>query len=236
MKTLFLAVFLLLAGSLSFADTDSVTLRTIVSKTVTIKGVPKTGQAGYVYYNGDDGTYNKGYPPSGEEFFYNSANGILYDNATGLMWAVGNQAKGYTWPNAITFCESCKAGGFEDWRLPNIKELLTLVNYGHQLYGNNWAGYAYGETTVIDRFFTASSIPWQLFSYDTSSGYEPNYRYWSSTTAKKLTTKKSKLETNHAFCVNFGSGRTQHREKKYTYTGTSKDVVYNCAIPVRGPD
>lgn len=48
------------------------------------KGLPKTGQT-TEYQSGDDGTYMKGLPSSGDRFTDNN-DGTITDNATGLQW------------------------------------------------------------------------------------------------------------------------------------------------------
>lgn len=59
------------------------------------------------------------------------------DNVTGLIWELKtnvNRNHSYTWANAqsqfIAGLNSASFGGFSDWRLPNIKELSSLVNAG----------------------------------------------------------------------------------------------------------
>jgi hypothetical protein len=64
--------------------------------------------------------------------------GTVTDNTTNLMWqqcsdgqsgaSCTGTAVTVTWNNAITYCESLSLGGFSDWRLPNIKELLSIVD------------------------------------------------------------------------------------------------------------
>jgi hypothetical protein len=55
---------------------------------------------------------------------------IVRDPRTGLMWTADNVGSG-----RMTHAEATKAaagvafGGFTDWRLPTIQELLTLVDY-----------------------------------------------------------------------------------------------------------
>ena len=34
-----------------------------------------------------------------------------------------------TWEEAINYCENLSLTGFEDWELPNLKELRSLVDY-----------------------------------------------------------------------------------------------------------
>ena len=66
-------------------------------------------------------------------------NGTVKDTVTGLVWqkcSYGqNNDAGCTgtagtkiWKDALAYCESLTLGGRSDWRLPNVKELLTLVN------------------------------------------------------------------------------------------------------------
>lgn len=59
--------------------------------------------------------------------FYNNGDGTVTDLDTGLMWL---QAPGapMTWSAAIAWAESLTAAGHSDWRLPNVKELQSLVD------------------------------------------------------------------------------------------------------------
>lgn len=59
------------------------------------------------------------------------------DNVTGLIWEVKTDADKndtYTWEDAqsvfIQQLNAQKFGGFSDWRLPEVKELSSLVNRG----------------------------------------------------------------------------------------------------------
>lgn len=35
-----------------------------------------------------------------------------------------------TWQNALKYCEGLALAGHTDWRLPNVRELLSIVDYG----------------------------------------------------------------------------------------------------------
>ena len=52
---------------------------------------------------------------------------VVMDMETGLIWQ-GKYVTGKSWRQAMAYCESLNYGGFDDWRLPNINELFTLVN------------------------------------------------------------------------------------------------------------
>ncbi len=52
------------------------------------------------------------------------------DTRTGLMWqdnAVSAETK-MSWPEAVDYCDALKLDGYDDWRLPNVKELYTIVD------------------------------------------------------------------------------------------------------------
>ena len=157
MKILLLIVFFFASGTASFAG--SVQLTTIVSKPADSGGLPKTGQT-ILCQTGDDGDLKKGRPLSGPHYTADNVNNTITDNGTGLMWINNTSLAGvsgtYSWPGAIAACTLTYAG-CSNWRLPNIKELRSIVNY-------EMANPAIGEST--------SQSPW----VNTDPGY-----YWSST-------------------------------------------------------
>lgn len=101
-------------------------------------GLPKTGQI-TIYRTGDDGHLKKGYPKSGVRFVDNG-DGTITDKATGLMWvkepgalggpfgSAGNPST-MIWNNAVELSRDIDYAGHTDWRLPNIKELQSIVDY-----------------------------------------------------------------------------------------------------------
>jgi len=60
--------------------------------------------------------------------FTRDANGIVTDSSTGLVWQDDSIGTTTTWQNAIDRCEALSLGGHEDWRMPNIRELTSLVD------------------------------------------------------------------------------------------------------------
>lgn len=85
------------------------------------------------YATGDDGDLQKGvswpYPR-----FRDHEDGTVTDRLTDLMWTkdanIYGLYGGRTWTEALSDCASCTEGGYSDWRLPNVRELLSLVDYG----------------------------------------------------------------------------------------------------------
>lgn len=51
---------------------------------------------------------------------------VVHDGATQLIWQRAWQGPA-TWLDALAGCQALALGGFTDWRLPALKELLTIV-------------------------------------------------------------------------------------------------------------
>ena len=49
--------------------------------------------------------------------------------ATGLMWLQNDSGKAMTWQQALAYAEASTVDGYSDWRLPNAKELQSIVDY-----------------------------------------------------------------------------------------------------------
>jgi hypothetical protein len=99
--------------------------------------VAKTGRT-TSYATGDDGELKKGVASPNPRFTDNG-DGTITDNLTGLIWLKNANCFGeLTWQNAIGFANGLSDGecGLSDgsnnfdWRLPNFKELHSLVHYG----------------------------------------------------------------------------------------------------------
>jgi hypothetical protein len=86
--------------------------------------------------------------------FTDNSDGTVTDNLTGLMWLknanciqtsypgfdndIPNGDGAVTWQHALDFVAGINSGaysncggGYTDWRLPNVKELQSLINYGY---------------------------------------------------------------------------------------------------------
>jgi hypothetical protein len=58
-----------------------------------------------------------------------NGDGTVSDLATGLTWMQSDSGEGMDWSDAITFCADLSLAGSDDWRLPDIKELHSIVDY-----------------------------------------------------------------------------------------------------------
>ena len=84
-----------------------------------------------------------------------NGDGTVTDTYTGLMWQQAGIATEVTWEVALSYCESLSLAGYTDWRLPNRKELRSIVDYNV-------------HSPATDTAFFPNTV---------SSGY-----YWSSST------------------------------------------------------
>lgn len=65
----------------------------------------------------------------GKNNFVDNGNGTITDFATGLMWQKADDGKTRDWKSALTYAENLSLAGYDDWRLPNTKELQSIVDY-----------------------------------------------------------------------------------------------------------
>ncbi|MFW5837562.1 MAG: DUF1566 domain-containing protein [Desulfovibrionaceae bacterium] len=69
-------------------------------------------------------------PHTGWAAFTDNGDGTISDSTTGLVWQKdGDTAGQKTWENALSYCQALDLGGEEDWRLPDRKELQSIVDY-----------------------------------------------------------------------------------------------------------
>lgn len=133
----------------------------------------------YVYFVRGNQAY-------GENDFHDNDDGTITDNATGLMWMQDDNGEGVIWKDALEYAENSESSGYNDWRLPNVKELQSILDYSRSPSTTNSA--------AIDSLFNCSQI--------VDEGGNNNYPfYWSSTTHANWT---ASLEGSAAAYVCFG--------------------------------
>ena len=117
----------------------------------------------YVYYVRGNSAY-------GVNDYTDNNDGTVTDEATELMWAQDDGGEGMDWQTALAWAEQANAEsylGYSDWRVPNAKELQSIIDYTRAPGATNSA--------AIDPVFNATRI--------TNEAGEGDYPwYWSSTT------------------------------------------------------
>jgi hypothetical protein len=134
-----------------------------------IKGYPNgnlpNGQAMKFYVK-----YVRGPKTYGINEFVDNKNGTISDKATDLMWSQTDSKTGMNWLDALAWVQKKNTEsylGYNDWRLPNVKELQSLIDYTKSPTTSNSA--------AIDPLFECTKI--------TVEQSKLNYPfYWTSTT------------------------------------------------------
>lgn len=120
--------------------------------------------------------YVRGNPDYGINDFVDNGDGTVTDRATGLMWTKGDSGTlgagrggngGLDWPEALAWVAQLDHAGHTDWRLPNAKELQSIVDYTRSPNRTHSA--------AIDPVFDATPI--------VNEGGQLDFAYyWTSTT------------------------------------------------------
>ncbi len=148
----------------------------IVLKPSVIQNHPRYAKLGHGgMYLSDDATQEQGWL-------------MTRDKHTGLIWEIkteGNMNEKYTWDEAKTIfikrLNEQRFGGYNDWRLPEKKELETLVKEG--------------DSPTID-------AGW--FPFTVSSGY------WSSSTDAYDTYVAWRVDFNYGLVISHSKGRNHY--------------------------
>ncbi len=120
---------------------------------------------------GQDKAFNylmvRGNPFYGINEFTDNGDGTISDQATELMWMQEDNGKGVLWKDALSYAENVEFAGHTNWRLPDAKELQSILDYTRSP--------ATSGTAAIDPLFSCTGI--------TNEAGEDDYPwYWSSTT------------------------------------------------------
>ncbi|MBI5142804.1 MAG: DUF1566 domain-containing protein [Nitrospirae bacterium] len=113
------------ATTTTSATTSSSTTTTVLVRANGV--VPDTGQVKqFTPSYGEDSDYSINLP----WYSFYGDEGSVMDIITGLMWQWLDDGMARTWANAGSYCDNLMLQGYTDWRLPTVKELIDIVNYG----------------------------------------------------------------------------------------------------------
>ncbi len=105
--------------------------------------------------------YVRDNPEYGKNNFTDNQDGTITDTATNLMWMkqdsgtvfVNNNKNGaMNWEQALKWAQNLEYAGYSDWRLPNAKELQSIVDYSRSPATTNSAAInpMFNVTSIID--------------------------------------------------------------------------------------
>ncbi len=126
--------------------------------------------------------------------FEANGDGTVTDEATGLMWQQADSGTGMDWEDALEYAEDSTLAGYDDWRLPNVKELQSIVDYSSSPSADDEEDL--GPAIDTD-YFDITELPAGTTEYDTDYGY-----FWTSTSAYF---GGNSLEYYYAWYVAFGT-------------------------------
>ena len=123
--------------------------------------------------------------------FTDNKDGTVKDNNTKLIWQKGYNAPGNWYqaagayestsnPSTIDTCGSLGLAGYNDWRLPTISELESIMGFDYGIY-------SYRGTPYINTYF---------FDVPPDGGY-PGGCFWSSTIPYETKAWYSDLSSGH---------------------------------------
>ncbi|MFZ4456182.1 MAG: DUF1566 domain-containing protein [Bacteroidales bacterium] len=168
----------------------------------------------------------------GVNLFQNNNNGTISDLATGLMWQQADNGSGMDWEHALAYAQTQNKAnylGHNDWRLPNTKELQSLVDYTRSPYATNSTNVG----PAINALFSCTSI--------LNDGGKADYPYyWTSTSAMSMANGTYPYAWYVAFGqAEDGNGENLHGagavrfDKKTVGTGEGEERVLNYVRLVR---
>jgi hypothetical protein len=108
----------------------------------------------------------------GENVFVDNGDATVTDESTALMWAQSDDGVELNWEDALAYANDSELGGYSDWRLPNVKELHSIVDYSKSPSATD----AESTGAAIDEVFTSTEMTNE--AGDSDYGY-----YWTSTSA-----------------------------------------------------
>lgn len=92
--------------------------------------------------------------------------GVYLDPSTGLLWATQDNGRDIDWHRAATFCDDLVLAGYDDWALPSLEDLESLLR-----------PMAKGAYNLPGKFQLTACCPWSSSSKDDKSAWNFNFQF-----------------------------------------------------------
>jgi len=118
-------------------------------------------------------------------FSVDGTGNCITDNLTGLMWVKSPDSTRRTWQQALDYANGLTLCGYSDWRLPNRKELRSLVNYEQSdsaIWLNtqgfsNVQSYSYWSSTTHASYTSSARFVYMISGYVSFDSKTTGYYY-----------------------------------------------------------
>ncbi|MDC7227909.1 MAG: DUF1566 domain-containing protein [Spirochaetales bacterium] len=190
------------AGQTKFYDSDG-----------NVIDAPEPGEA----YYGQDAQYE-----GTQMSFTDNGDGTVTDNNTGLVWQQTPPSDKMTYDEAVEYVENLELGGYDDWRLPTIKESFSIASLDGELVMDITEAVPYIDTDYFD------------FFYDENRPYTGSY--WTSSVTKiPAENEYEEMEKNYGF--NWADGHLKSYGDGYYLDGSSSGSSIPAGVrAVRGEE
>ena len=152
--------------------------------------------------------------PISMQHFSSFTPSLVKDEMTGLIWAKSALSDTITWEDALLYADSSSFGGYTDWRLPNVKELQSLVDVKRI---NPAVNTGYFSLLPFMKIWTSTT----LFGKAGSA--------WYLDTRYGITTYDVKLRKNYVMLVRGGQNNSMSVQEPFAETSP---VAY--PVPFQG--
>lgn len=103
--------------------------------------------------------------------YTDNGDGTVTDTGTGLVWQQSDEPRSDNWESALAYCEGLNLGGYTDWRLPNVQELMSILSYDE-----------FNPSIDTSVFDSTSSLYWSATTYEESTDYAWSVDFYSGGT------------------------------------------------------
>ncbi len=132
------------------------------------------------------------------------ASGAVWtDPATGLTWQRSDSGDNndLTWQQAVNYCRSNSSGGYSDWRLPTVDELLGIYDNSQSVHYQCCSNHGGDSGTLhVKGGIQMTGEQWTSSEGDSGNGA---YRIWMSDSSHSVWTKTESFE-GRGICVRGG--------------------------------
>ena len=100
---------------------------------------------------GQDANYLSGTSMS----YTDNGDGTITDDNSGLMWQQVPSSSDYSWDDAVSYCDNLEFAGYDDWRMPTLKELFSISDFssGWPYLDTSYFTLASGQVTKDEQYW-----------------------------------------------------------------------------------